>query len=395
MRPTADVVVVGGGIIGCATARELAAAGLSVVLVERGEIAAAASGRNHGLLFRPEDPALGPLYQRSVEAYQALSTAKDIDLMLDAEPVGLLVVVPDESRWPAAEREATALAMGGSAIDRLDADQVREAEPSLAPGLLGGFLIHDGLRVDPAALTLTLALEARRAGAELMTHTDVKQVLASRSRVRGVATDEGIVSAPVVVDAAGPWAAKVARSAGADLPIGGIRGWILLTDPLPGLLNHVVEAAGWHMPAGDGGPGRSTVAGVAAGTSVRRDVGTLVQQNRGGHILLGGSRIGSLTEDPEDQAAVAEIARGATALVPRLGALPVVATWSGVRPTSPDGCPLIGWVPGVEGLLIAGGHGGQGVALGAGSGLLAAQLVRGGGGFTDTGIFDPARFGDD
>ncbi|HEU5002522.1 MAG TPA: FAD-binding oxidoreductase, partial [Actinomycetota bacterium] len=87
-----------------------------------------------------------------------------------------------------------------------------------------------------------------------------------------------------------------------------------------------------------------------------------------------------------------EIARGAAALVPALAGVPLVAAWSGVRPTSPDGRPLIGWLPGVEGFFVAGGHGGQGVTLGAGSGRLAAEILLGRPPFTDPGDFSPARF---
>jgi glycine/D-amino acid oxidase-like deaminating enzyme len=89
---------------------------------------------------------------------------------------------------------------------------------------------------------------------------------------------------------------------------------------------------------------------------------------------------------------VGEIARRAAALVPALCELSVTGAWSGVRPTSPDGLPIIGWVPAVAGLFVAGGHGGAGVVLGGGSARLAAQLLVGEAPFTDPAPFDPARF---
>jgi glycine/D-amino acid oxidase-like deaminating enzyme len=136
-----------------------------------------------------------------------------------------------------------------------------------------------------------------------------------------------------------------------------------------------------------------------------RQLGSLVQQNRDGRILLGGSREHALSEEPlgADAGArdgdadggagvVGEIARRAAALVPALGELGVTGAWSGVRPTSPDSFPIIGWVPGVDGLFVAGGHGGAGVVLGGGSARLAAQLLVGETPFTDPTPFDPARF---
>lgn len=392
MRDSADVVVVGGGILGCAVAAELARRRVKVVLVERGPIAAGASGRNHGLIFSPEASILQPIAARSVGVYRDIAGMTPLDLGLDPAPVGLVMVVSEEAQWAPAEREAAAIAGTGCAVERLDQAVLREVEPALSEGHLGGFLLWDGLRVDPAALTLALSYQATRAGADLSTFTEVKQVLTDNGRVRGVATDAGVVWAPKVVIAAGPWSAKLARTAQVDLPIGGARGWILLTEARPGLMHHLVESAGWHLAATDAGPGRLTLGGLASGSADRRDFGALVQQNRGGHILLGGSRAGSLTEEPEGADAVGEIARRAAALVPALAGSSVTSAWSGVRPTSPDGLPLIGWVPGVEGLFVAGGHGGQGVTLGAGSAILAAQLLLGEAPFADPSPFDPGRF---
>ena len=394
MRTSADVVVVGGGILGTAVALEVAASGAQVVLVERAALADGASGRNHGLIFRPEHPALLDLYRASLDSYRALDEVTPLHLALDSAPRGLLLVASEEGDWPAAEREATVAALGGLAIERLDGAGLQEAEPALSEGHLGGFLIDDGLRLDPAALTLALAWQARAAGADLVTHCDVKQVLVRRGRVQGVATDEGAVSAPVVVNAAGPWAAKLARSAGvAALPIGGIRGWLLLAQAPPGMMRHLVVSAGWHLGAGDPGPGPVTVADHQLGPEApRRDVGCLVQQNEGGAVLLGGSRAMSLAEHPEGPEVTAQIAARAAQLVPALEWAPLLATWSGVRPTSPDGLPLIGWVPGVEGFFIAGGHGGAGVTLAAGSARLAGALLAGKEPFSDPRPYDPARF---
>jgi D-hydroxyproline dehydrogenase subunit beta len=340
--------------------------------------------------------------------YAALAAESPVDLSLDRAARGLVIVACKDSDWPAAEREAKAAARAGSAVQRLDEPALREAEPALSPGCPGGFLIDDGFRVDPAALTLAYAEQARAAGARVRTNTEVKQILVHGGRVQGVATDAGVVAAPTVVNAAGPWAAKVARTARADIPavpIGGVRGWLLLTEPRPGLMRHLVVTAGWHQAPGEAPVAGLTVGSIAAvGTTGSdgavgasgRQLGSLIQQNRDGHVLLGGSREPALSEEPlgADSGAgvVAEIARRAAALVPALGELSVTGAWSGVRPTSPDGLPIIGWVPAVGGLFVAGGHGGAGVVLGGGSARLAAQLLTGEAPFTDPAPFDPARF---
>ncbi|MGH2704630.1 MAG: NAD(P)/FAD-dependent oxidoreductase [Actinomycetota bacterium] len=392
MRPGADVIVVGGGIIGCATAAELARGGAEVLLLERAEIASAASGRNHGLLFYPLDEITAPLYRASHEIYRELAAEGPIDFALDELPRGFVIAVASEEQWPAAKREATACAAGNVRVERLDADSLREAEPALAEGHLGAYWIDDGYRLDPAALTLAFALEASRAGAEVVTHCDVKQVLVEAGRVTGVASDRGIVSARVVVDAAGPWAPRLARSFGADLPLTGARGWLLLTRALPPLTNHLIESSGWHLTAGEAGPPPVTVGRYARGElPPAPDIGLLVQQNRSGHVLLGGSRLTSLREDPEGHEVTIEIARRAVATVPALAGAPIEGVWSGVRPMSSDGRPLVGWLAGTEGFFVAGGHGGQGVMLGGGSGRLATQMILGHHPFTDPAPFRPDR----
>jgi glycine/D-amino acid oxidase-like deaminating enzyme len=392
MRSTADVVVVGGGIIGCAVATELATAGAGVVLAERAEIASAASGRNHGLLFHPQEPVAGPLYRASLESYRELASDPLVDVALDDRPCGFLLVVSEEAEWTPAEREAQASARGGVEVERLDASRLGELEPRLRPGPLGAYLIHDGYRVDPGALTLACVLEARRAGAEVLTHTEVKQVRVRAGRVVGVVTDRGSVEAPVVVNAAGPWAPKVARTAGVELPVAGARGWLLLTGVVDWKLRHLIISPGWHPAPGDPGPPEVTVEGYARGELPRaEDIGLLVQQDRSGRVLLGGSRLASLREDPEGSGVTREIARRAVEMVPALCTAPIRAVWSGVRPMSPDGLPLIGWTE-VEGLFVAGGHGGRGVSLGAGTARLTAQMVLGAPPFTDPAPFAPHRF---
>ena len=91
-----DVAVVGGGIIGCASAYELARAGARVALIERSELAAGASGRNHGLLVAPLDPALEPMAAASTSLYEEVVTQAPLPIHLDAEPIGFLIVAASE-----------------------------------------------------------------------------------------------------------------------------------------------------------------------------------------------------------------------------------------------------------------------------------------------------------
>lgn len=381
----------GGGIIGCAIAYELARLGRDVVLLERQEIAYGASGRNHGLIFHPQNPVTEPLYRASLETYRRIADESEIDIGLDDEPRGTIIVVATDDEWVTAEAEAKACGAGGIAIERLDEDALGQAEPGLASGHLGGWFINDGYRCDPAALTLALALAAGGMGAEVITHTDVKQILVSAGKVAGVATDQGVIRSEIVVDAAGPWAPKLAQTAGVDLAISGGRGWLLLTESMPPITNHLLESSGWHLTIGDSGPRPQLIKSYAGGDAPPLTIGTLIQQNASGHVLLGSSRVSSLGDHDSEAAVTREIAQRAARMLPALAEARISAVWSGVRPMSADGLPLIGWLPKLQGFFVAGGHGGQGVILGGGTGRLAAELISGTETLADATPFDPAR----
>lgn len=387
MRNSAEVVVIGGGVIGCSVASELALAGADVLLLESREIAHGASGRNHGLVFYPQNPVTDPLYRLSHGIYRDLAASSELDISLDPDPVGFIILVSTEEQWAAAETEAAACAGGGIRVERMDRDQLRSAEPNVAQDLLGGWYIEDGYRLDPRALTMALVLNARAAGAEIRTHVDVKQILVREGRASGVVCDDGVVSAEKVVLAGGPWSPKLARSAGVDLPMSGARGWLMLVAPRGHVCDHLLESSGWHLMAGDPGPKMITAASYGEGTPTEPDIGLLIQPSANGNLLVGGSRIPSLRQDPEGYEVSQIIARKAVAAVPAIAGAEIREVWSGVRPMSRDGLPILGWAPEVEGMYIATGHGGQGVMLGAGSGRLAAEMITGRAPFVDPAPF--------
>src|SRR2546427_8204732 len=124
------VIVVGGGVIGCACAAELARRGVSVTLLERAELAAGASGRNHGLVLSPLDPDLVPMARATAEAYDELAKDTPLTLRLDREPVGFLLVAGDDKDERASGREeAAAAASCGVPVEELDASKIRRLEP--------------------------------------------------------------------------------------------------------------------------------------------------------------------------------------------------------------------------------------------------------------------------
>jgi glycine oxidase len=352
-----DVAIVGGGIVGCALAAFLAEAGASVRLYERDVVAAGASGRNAGLLQHPMDDALAGVYTSSHALYAELGHGFE----LPAEAVGILVVSED----PAAlepTRADLAARFPELRAEALDPATLREAEPALAEGL-AAFRLDTGLPVPPAAATQAFAARARAAGAELLEGAAATPLIED-GRATGVRTPAGTEAAGAVVVAAGPWTSPLIN------PQPGVRpqleGWRPIS-PRWGVNVELRLAQPPRHSLEEGG-----VEALPHADSGLDPLFSLITRN-------GVSALGStfLPEQPEPaEVAPALVARGER-FVPALGGAHVVSIRACARPMSADGRPLLGPLPGVEGLFVAAGHGPWGISLGPGSARLVADAVLG------------------
>ena len=190
----AHVVVVGGGIIGAACADELTRRGASVTLLERDELASGASGRNQGLWVPPEDPALHQIASRSLARYLEVADDAPLPLRIDASPIGTVFVAVDEEALVAAKNTLATISVGGFAVGELDDAALAGAEPEIARDLAAAWFIEAGHRLDPAALTIALALLAASGGAVIRHHLSARALLTEGGRVTGVLTDEGKIA---------------------------------------------------------------------------------------------------------------------------------------------------------------------------------------------------------
>ena len=388
-----DVVVVGGGIIGTACAYELARRGASVTLLEKDEIAAGASGRNLGYLDTSKDPALAPLARRTLDRYREIASESPVPFSMDREAIGTLAVTLDENEVEDLRGWAEAAVAVGVAVERVEPADVRRIEPELAANVVEAYLLDEGHRVDPAALTGAFAALAAKSGADVRHHLAARRLIERSGRVTGVVTDDGIVEADVVVLAAGPWSAAIARLLGVTLRVAGARGWLVHAAPGGQLVRRWIQGGARRLLDGHGS--RSDPDLVVSmrefGEGARsHDVLPMIQPAPDGSILAGTSREPSLAADSYDLEVARMVAIEAVRLIPALAEAPVIATWSGVRPLSPDERPLIGRV--MEGLVASTGHGSEGVILGGASAELTAAIVLGEKPPFDPAPFDPLRF---
>ena len=200
----------------------------------------------------------------------------------------------------------------------------------------------------------------------------MRELLRRGDDVTGVLTDDGRIEAAHVVVAAGPWSWRVCRSLPYDVPVRGVRGWILVTRPAPFRLRHAIEEE-WTRPA----PPAPTLAELAEGREPEPYVACVLQQDFAGRVLIGSSLHGATSDADESPETLTTIAQRAVKLMPALAGLAIAERRSCQRPFSPDLLPLIGPYPGVEGLILATGHGSVGVTQSLGSGEAVADGIAG------------------
>ncbi|WP_019938136.1 FAD-binding oxidoreductase [Bordetella sp. FB-8] len=368
-----DVVVIGAGIVGAACAHELAAHGLSVQVVDRAGIGTGttAAGMGH-LVVMDDTPAEFALSAWSRQLWLALAPrllAKHAFVRC-----GTVWAAADEEEMAAARVRQHALQVQGIACSMLDAAQLHEAEPALREGLAGGMIVPDDAVVyAPSAAAWLLA---QPVAGRIEMRADAQAVAIERHGVR--LADGTTVAAGAVLVANGLDATALL----AGLPLVPKKGHLLITDRYPGLVRHQILELGYIKSAHQ-----------SSGTSVAFNV----QPRPTGQLLIGSSRQFDTTDPAVEPAVLARMLRRASQFMPGLPALNALRAWTGFRPATQDGLPLIGpALPGSSShrsTWLAVGHEGLGVTTALGTARLIAAQMLGQAAPIDAAPYLPARLG--
>ncbi|MFI6790942.1 NAD(P)/FAD-dependent oxidoreductase [Nonomuraea sp. NPDC050383] len=377
----ADLVVVGAGVVGAASAYFASLAGLRVVVVERGPIAGGTSSAGEGNLL-VSDKEAGPeldlaLYSQRVWREDLAEHAG----LWEFEAKGGLVVAGSEASVASLRELGAHQRRHGVEVRDVGRDELPGYEPHLSPELAGAAFYPQDAQVQPMLVVAHLLRLARGLGAEVRTRTEVTGFLRDGDRVTGVRTTGGDLPAGAVLNAAGTWAGGLAGLAGVSLPVLPRRGFVLVTQPMPPrTIRHKVYAAEY--------------VGDVASSDAALQTSPVVEGTDSGTILIGASRERVGFDRTPSVEAIAALAAKAIALFPMLREVRAMRTYLGFRPYCPDHLPVIGPDPRAPGLWHACGHEGAGIGLSAGTGKLVAQALTGRSPDLDLKPFAPDRFPD-
>jgi glycine oxidase len=367
--PSPDVVIVGGGVMGCATALRLAQKGVSVTVVERGIPGAEASSAAAGILGPQwEAEGAGPLLDLGLRS-RALYPSFAAELReLAGQDIGyaksgLLEVALDETQERALLARRAWQHARGLRAEMLGPADLLKAEPNLGPGVRAGLRLPDEGHLNARALARSLSQAAAIAGAKFLQGHYVRRVVTAGNRVTGVELDGETVHAGAVVIAAGSWSSLVEGGGVPPPTVRPARGQMVAIEMRPPLFRHVIAAygRGYLVPRLDG-------------------------------TVLAGSTLEMVGYRKEvTVAGLAEILGMVRALMPGLDHAPVVETWSNFRPYTDDHLPVLGRTA-VEGLVLATGHHRYGILLTPITAQLVTELITTGVTSVDLAPFSVARF---
>jgi glycine oxidase len=353
MQSTTEVVIVGGGVIGCAIAYFLRKSGVDVTVFDRGGIGAEASSAAAGLLA-PLGSLSGPgpfadLLLAGFAFFPSLVPELEdaSGINMEYEPTGALRIVRNTKNISNLRKRMKAWQPLGLQMHWLTGDEARQREPLLASDICAAIFSPEESQVNASRVVKAFSLAAANQGATLYSHREITGIQRRDATVTGVYTSQGErIACNHLVIAAGAWAARFSEWLHVDLPVSPQRGQILT------LLQPIL-------------PLRFIIFGEAA----------YLAPKSGNTVFVGATKEDADFEKKLTAGGIAWLLNTATRLVPSLESSPLDQMWAGLRPKTPDNQPILGPAPGWENITLATGHGSVGIMLSPITGQTIAELI--------------------
>ncbi len=351
-KSSAEVAIIGGGIMGASTAYHLAWRGCTdAVILEKGLLAQASTGLSAGGIRQQfSHPANIRLSQEAVRVFERFEEEFGVDM--EFRQVGYLFLAQSEEVWQEFLTNVEVQHLHNVPVEALTPEEIKYRWPYLnVEDLCGGTFCPEDGYADPYMAAMGFANAARRLGVRIEEQTKVTAIHIEGGKVRGVETTRGPISAPVVVNVAGPWGGEVARMAGLDLPVRPYRRQVFMTQPFDPISKPVpmildIEPAFYFRGEGPG-------------------------------VLMGMS-------DPDEPSSfnthvdyrfMEKVIGAAIHRAPILEDAEILRGWGGLYAITPDDNPIIGPLPGIEGLFCAIGFSGHGFQQAPTVGRILSELI--------------------
>ncbi len=382
MPSQADVVVVGGGVIGTAITYYLAKYGVNVCLIERDDIASGtSSAAASGVALQTKPP--GPkqtLAQASIDLFRGLG--EELEAEIEFRNEGGMLVAETEEQFDLITDKAKQASQHNVPISVLSAAETLAQQPHLSPHIVGATFCAEDSTVNPYLLAFAFARSATRQGATILTDTAVTSIERQGHKLGAVLTQRGKILTETVVNAAGPWASQLAEMAEVHLPVIPRKGELFVTEPGPPLLRGTIISASYLLS-------KALPQGQA---QIGLTVGLWAGQTKRGNLLIGSTREFAAYDRSSTYGGIQALLEQTMRLIPTASRLHVLRFYAGLRPSTPDGLPILGRASELPSFVLANGHEGDGVALSPITGKYIADLLTERITIDDLVAFSPQRF---
>lgn len=352
MKRAIDMVIIGGGVIGCAIAYNLSKAGADVTIVERGEIGSQASSAAAGLLA-PLGPLSGPgpfadLLLASFALFPTLvpELEEASGIRLGYARTGALRTVRNPKRVQNLKKRFEAWQPLGLEMHWLSGEEARQREPLLAPDISAAIYVPEESHIQAPQLVQAFSKAACNLGAYISSHTEIVDIQRDHSKVTGVQTADGErITCNHIIVATGAWAACSSTWLAMRLPVSPLRGQ-MLSYPQPATsLQHIIFGDAAYIAP------------------------------KGNNLIVGATREEAGFDTTVTNVGKAWLSETATRLVPLLHQSRIENAWAGLRPKTSDGWPILGPVPHLANITLATGHNSVGIILSAITGQTIAEYL--------------------
>ena len=359
-----DVLIIGGGVIGGASAYYLSKKGLKVTILEKSGVATGASGACDGFLFlqSKKDKDIISLTKLSLKSFPNLSDELSYDI--EYEKCGGLVIFSEHYSREEIEAFYDSQNASGIITRIIERDELQRVEPFISDSITSATYCADEGQVNPIALNSGFCNAAKKNGALVITHQSPISFDAGSSNtfteIKKITTSlKTEIFAGEVIICAGAWSGEVGKLLGIDIPVRPRRGSLAVTEALPRTIKHAILDYDY----------------ICCKFDENRETGFSVEQTKSGNLLIGSIREFKGFENTFDSLKIAQILKRAAEIFPLLSEVSIIRIFSGFRPYSEDFKPLIGPVGGFSNLWIASGHEGDGIALSCATGKLITAMI--------------------